>query len=298
MKRKTLIGGLTTLITFTFVALLCFWVGKKIYDRAVETVSTNGPTAVSRTKLPAKPSDPAEAKKIYLAPGNPSGADTRDRDNFLVVNTAFALSYNNTKGTPNWVAWRITQGDLGEVERQNDFRPDPNLPSGFKHITPSDYSGSGFDRGHLCPSGDRSSDPETNSETFLMSNIAPQTGDLNRFAWEKLEAYGRTLVRRGHVDLFVIAGVYGENGRVNRKITIPTNFWKIIVAVPEGEGIDSVNEQSHIIAVDMPNAIGISQDNWRKYRTSVRAIEQRTGYDFFSALPQQLQDALETRVDD
>lgn len=271
-----------------------------MYDRL------QGPTAKSTSstapvgKFPPKPSNAKEAETIYLAFGNPSNAtaNVSNRDNYLVVNTAYALSYNNSKGTPNWVAWRVTEGDLGDVDRQNDFRPDETLPAGLKRVTPSDYTSSGYDRGHLCPSGDRSNDAEQNSLTFLMTNITPQTGDLNRFAWERLESYARGLVKRGHVDLFVVAGVYGEKEKLKRKVVVPTNFWKIIIAVPQGGDNSDVNEKTHVIAVDMPNATGISQENWRSYRTTVRAIEQRTSYNFFSTLPQNLQDVLETKTED
>src|SRR5437773_599789 len=236
MKNKTVIGALIALIALVFVALFCVWVGKNIYE-GVRPAANEQPALAEQT-LPARVSSVADAERVYLAFGNPSSAtaDISNYDNYLIVKNAYALSYNNSRGTPNWVAWRVTQADLGDVERQNDFRPDPDLPIGFRRVTPDDYSASGFDRGHLCPSADRSSDAETNSLTFLMTNIAPQTGDLNRYPWEKLESYSRTLVRRGHVDLFIIAGVYGDGGKLKRKITIPTNFWKIIISVPQGGG--------------------------------------------------------------
>jgi endonuclease G len=300
MKNRSIVIALTALAIVILVAVLCAWVGVGVYDRLLETRSTNNSVSEPAGTLPSRPSSPEQAEHIYLAFGNPSGATANpvNKDNYLILNTAFALSYNDSKGTANWVAWRVTESDLGDVERQNDFRPDTSLPLGWKRITPADYTGSGFDRGHICPSGDRSSDAGQNSLTFLMTNIAPQTADLNRFAWEKLESYARTLVRRGHVDLFVIAGVYGDRGRLKRKVTIPTNFWKIIIAVPQGSDASAVNDGTHVIAVDMPNATGISQNNWRQYRTTVQELERRTGYNFFSTLPQPLQDILETRVED
>ena len=83
-----------------------------------------------------------------LAMGNPSraAADPRDKDNFLLKKPYFSLSYNNGKGTPNWVSWRLTQDDLGNAKRV-PFFPDQTLPRGFRRIFPKDYSGSGFDRG-------------------------------------------------------------------------------------------------------------------------------------------------------
>src|SRR5438874_489684 len=95
-----------------------------------------------------------------LAMGNPSGAkaDPDDKDNFLLLKKQYALAFNNHKGTANWVSWRLRKDDLGDAPRKQ-FHPDQALTRGFKHITPKDYSDSGFDRGHLCPHGDRSGTP-------------------------------------------------------------------------------------------------------------------------------------------
>jgi len=162
-------------------------------------------------------------------------------------------------------------------------------------VTPSDYTGSGYDRGHLVPNADRYGSPQANAETFVMTNIVPQKGDLNRFPWERLERYSRSIVRRGN-DVYIIAGVYGEKGRLRGKVTVPTNCWKIVIVLPLG-GQLVINPDTRVIAVDMPNREGIKEDNWRKYLTTVRDIEQKTGFDFFTTLPRELQDVLETRVD-
>jgi endonuclease G len=134
------------------------------------------------------------------------------------------------------------------------------------------------------------------SETFLMTNMTPQTGDLNRGPWQKLEGYLRTLVTRGN-DVYIVAGVYGEKGKLKNKVSIPTNDWKIAVVLPTGSPISAINENTRVIAVDMPNVKGIKNADWQTYRTSVRQIEQNTGYKFLSNLPQNLQDVLETKVD-
>src|SRR5262249_23173282 len=98
---------------------------------------------------------------VHLALGNPSGArqDINHPDNYLMRKPSFALPYNNSKGRPNWVSWRLQQGDLGSAGR-TQFYPDPELPRSFKQITPHDYTGSGFDRGHMCPRSDRTATNE------------------------------------------------------------------------------------------------------------------------------------------
>jgi endonuclease G len=159
-----------------------------------------------------------------------------------------------------------------------------------------DYSGSGYDRGHMVPSADRFGDPESNSETFLMTNIVPQTADLNQYVWEKLERYARGIVRRGS-DVYTIAGVYGQKGRMKGGVIVPTNCWKIIVVLPPGGSAMTIDGSTRVIAVDIPNESGIKNIYWQKFRVPVRQIEQKTGYNFFSDLPQDVQDRLETRAD-
>jgi endonuclease G len=221
---------------------------------------------------------------VHLRLGNPSNASTADPNNYLLIGKAYAASYNNSKGTPNWVAWKTTSGDLGERLERVEFHPDPRLPPGIRRITAHDYSGSGYDRGHLCPSADRFADPEANFETFAMTNVVPQTPDLNQFVWNKLEMYSRGLARHG-VDVYTIAGVYGDAGRINGKLTVPTNCWKVILWLREGQDPAGQNSGFRVVAVDVPNIQGIRNDSWRKYRTTMRELEEKTGYRFFSSLP-------------
>ncbi len=300
MNKKVINGGIIALIIIIVLIAACVWLGKKIWQTATDKTET---TETTQPESPRTPNAPIlnveQAQKIYLAPGNPSNAtdSPANADNYLMVNNAYALSYNNSRGSANWVAWRIAANDFGVAERQNDFRPDPNLPKNFARITPADYTGSGFDRGHLCPSADRSSSPETNSETFYMTNMTPQTPDLNRNVWNDFETYSRDLVKKNRVDLYVVAGCYGEKGRLKKKVSVPTNCWKIIVAIPSGADFSAVNETTPVTAIDMPNIAYPGKTDWRKFRTTVRAIEQRTNLNLLSNLPQNLQETLENRVD-
>lgn len=292
-----LTGGGIALIVIILVLFLCFLVGRKMFDRLRGTDNTSVTTPTNQPQTPsAPPTSPEQAAQIYLALGNPSKASTSDPNNYLMVNNYFALSYSRDRAIPNWVAWRVTKTDMGDVDREDTFRPDDRLPKDWPRVTPSDYTGSGYDRGHVCPNADRNGSADSMAATFVMTNMTPQTGDLNRGPWQKLEAYLRTLVTRGS-DVYIYAGVYGDKGKLKKKVTIPANDWKVAVAVPRGEGISAVNESTRVIAVDMPNVNGIKNADWQTYRTTVRAIEQKTGYNLFSNLPQNLQDALENKVD-
>lgn len=299
MKNKAVVAGIIALVLLGSVVFFCFWAGKKINEKLTgpneTTETTQTPTG---EKVPQQPTTPQEAQAVYLALGNPNNAapDISNADNFLLVNNFYALSYNRSRGTANWVAWRVTKADMSNLSREDSFRPDDRLPKSWGRVTPSDYTGSGYDRGHICPSADRDSTPDSMASTFLMTNMIPQTPDLNRGPWAKLEGYLRTLVTRGS-DLYIYAGVYGEKGRIKKKVTIPENSWKIAVAVPAGAGINSINENTRVIAVDMPNVKGIKNADWQIYRTTVRDLEQKTGYNFFSNLPPNLQDKLENKKD-
>lgn len=238
------------------------------------------------------------SNSVHLAFGNPSNASTdqNDRDNYLIVGDNSAFSYNNTRGTANWVSWRTTKSDLGDSIPRPDFQPDPKLPDGFSRIGYYDYSSSGYDRGHMVPSADRFADPHLNEQTFMMTNIVPQTGSLNQYPWNKFEQYARSQAWRGF-DVYQIAGAYGEKGWLKNKVAIPTNCWKVIAILPRGRSAEQIDERTRIIAVDMPNIDGIDNVPWERYKTTIRKIEERTGYDIFSTLPRALQDKIETRTE-
>lgn len=93
---------------------------------------------------------------VHLVLGNPSNATTGNANNYLMVKLQYVLSYNRSKGIPNWVSWQLNASWLGNAPRQNNFRPDPTLPEGWYRVRPSDYTGSGYDKGHMTPSADRS----------------------------------------------------------------------------------------------------------------------------------------------
>lgn len=232
-----------------------------------------------------------------LVLGNPSGAatDVNSPDNYLVAHANFILSYNRERGAANWVTWHLSKPDIGGVDRSEAFAPDSKLPAAWR-IKPNDYRNSGYDRGHLCPSKDRSSAEAANIETFLMSNMQPQTAELNRKTWRYLEDYTRSEVARNR-EAYVFAGCYGNKGRIAGRVTIPTNCYKIIVLLAAGNNdISRINSRTRVIVVDMPNADTLNR-RWRAYLTTVDDLEEKTGYDFLSALPDDIETALESRRD-
>jgi endonuclease G, mitochondrial len=247
---------------------------------------------------------------INLAMGNPSGATTNTAfpDNYLLDKPQYVVSYNKSRATSNWVSWYLNSSSLGSAPRQNDFRADITLPSGWYQVTQTDYTSSGFDRGHMTPSGDRTSTIADNSATFLMTNMIPQAPGNNQGPWEKLESYLRSqLTANGGQEIYIIAGSYGiggtgTSGLANTiaagKITVPAFTYKIAVILSNGiDDVNRVTTTTRVIAVVMPNIDSIRPDDWRPYRTNVDAIEAITGYNFLSNVPVAIQSVIEAITD-
>lgn len=250
---------------------------------------------------------PAEVRDNPLAMGNPSGAttDPASYTNYLLEKPQYALSYHRDRGTPNWVSWHLSKAWLGNAPRQDNFLPDNALPNGWFRATSASYTGSGFNRGHNCPSADRTGSVADNSATFLMTNIIPQAPNNNQRTWADLENYCRTLVNEGN-ELYIICGSYGRGGTgsdgqantiADGKITVPNRIWKVIVVLPAGsDDVSRVTADTRVISVNTPNTSNLNPE-WATYRTSVDAIEKATGYDFLSALSVSVQSAVESKVD-
>jgi endonuclease G len=252
-------------------------------------------SAATPTPTPSPTPPPSE----HLTMGNPSNAVhiITQPNNYLMEKPQYSLSYNRDTGEANWVSWHLSSSWLGSAARQNDFRADTTLPTGWYQVQATDYSGSGFDRGHMCPSADRTITVTDNSATFLMTNMIPQLPANNQVTWANLENYCRSLVSSGN-ELYIISGGWGSqyfiaNGHVN----VPLDTWKVIVVLPNGSNdVSRVTTSTRTIAVWIPNSGTVNSD-WKTYRVSVNQIEGLTGYDFFSNVPASIQNVIEAVVD-
>jgi endonuclease G len=221
--------------------------------------------------------------------GNPSNAtaDTANENNYLMIKPQYSLAYSRANATPNWVAWRLDTSWVGTAPRQDDYRPDPALPTDWYHVTDTDYSGSGYDRGHMCPSGDRTNTIPNNSATFLMTNFVPQLAANNQGAWEDFESYCRTLASQGN-EIYIIDGPSGNIGTISQgRIVVPKYTWKVALVLPNGTNdLQRINKQTRTIAMIVPNQPPININAvWRTYRTTIKAVESLTGYKFFTNVP-------------
>ena len=257
----------------------------------------------------------AQTRDNNLGMGNPSGAtsSTSNSNNYLISRSQYALSYNKSRGNPNWVSWHLSKAWLGSTDRSTSFTADPVLTNlNWPRVFQNTYSNSGFDRGHMCPSADRTGSSTDNQATFHGTNIVPQSSRNNSGPWASLESYCRSLANNGN-ELYVICGPWGSGGDSRGSFRyswtgpsagggtitckVPQWTWKVIVVLPNGSNdVSRVTTSTRTIAVRMPNSDSLDT-NWRNHRVSVDTIEAMTGYNFFSNVSSSIQSVIESRVD-
>lgn len=236
--------------------------------------------------------------------GNPSNAtaDTNNHSHYLILRPVEAMDYNDARGLPNWASWNLTTNDLGSISRSTSFFVDTNLPGNFYTVGTTAYSGSGYDRGHLCPSADRTATTNDNQMVFLMSNMMPQASDNNSGVWGNFEGYCRSLCQSSNnYELLIICGPSGFTGakiNTNGYVWIPQYTWKIVVVVPPGPGlaVNRITATNRVIAIKVPNTNGVSSV-WQDFVTSANQIQVDTGFTFFTALPSGVASVLRSKVD-
>ncbi len=249
---------------------------------------------------------------LQMQLGNPTGA-TADATNqlhhlhYLIQHPQYALDYSDTNRQPNWVSWDLTSSDVGSSGRTDAWAVETNVPPDFHPVPTSTFgsvNGQSYDRGHMCPSADRTDSVPDNEKTFIMSNIIPQASQNNQGLWATFENYSRSLI--SSQELLIISGP--SNFGTNRILSgghavIASNVWKIVVCVPLGAGsalsrITNADPNSiRVIALNTPNDASVSGKSWTAFVTSTKQIQQETGYNFFSALPNNLAWVLRSKVD-
>ncbi|GAB4125476.1 MAG: hypothetical protein Fur005_45920 [Roseiflexaceae bacterium] len=246
----------------------------------------------------------AATPDIHLTLGNPSGAtnDLSQEQNFLISRTQYTLAYQRADGIPRWVSWYLTANDIGPAPRCDCFTSDTSLPVGWNRIVTSDYTNSGYDRGHMTASEDRTANDAENAATFIMTNLLPQSPQNNRGPWARLESTSRSLAQTGN-ELYIISGPAGTLGTLaSGTLRIPAATWKAVLVLPEGsDDLSRITTATRVIAIRISNDkndTSVQQsDPWEQYRTSVDTIEAETGDDLFNALPPRIQRVIEARVD-
>ncbi|HVE79810.1 MAG TPA: DNA/RNA non-specific endonuclease [Gemmatimonadaceae bacterium] len=276
------------------------WVALRAADgRTADSVAwTRGP-AGSLAAAAASAAGRLERRVSYgdhLALGVPVDGDAGD--DLVIRRPQYVLSYNARRGGPNWVSWHLERSHFGDAPRSPQFLADTALPRGVYPVVASDYAGSAYSRGHMVRSEERTASAADNEATFLMTNVLPQTRDLNAGPWADLERHVEGLARAGRSLWIVAGGVYDPGAaRLRGRVDVPRATWKVVVVPRRGLRPAEVRAPGdvEVIAAIMPNVMGIARRRWQEYRTTVDAIEAATGYDLLSALAAPVEAAVEAR---
>lgn len=208
----------------------------------------------------------------------------------VVSHPGYVLCYNETYEQPDWVAYALTRDELdaNNTGRTENFREDPDIRTDSAHL--SDYRNSGYDRGHLLPSADRTSSTELNDATFLLSNMSPQVHRFNAGLWLKAEGAVRDAARQ-YGTLYVATGpVFGDDmdtiGECN--VAVPKEFYKVLLGVDADGAWQS-------IGMILPQEY--KDGNLKPYFMSVNEVEKATGLDFFPSLDDRIEEQVEGSYD-
>jgi DNA/RNA endonuclease G (NUC1) len=243
--------------------------------------------------------------------GVPAGTDVNN--NVMLSKPGYITSYNPSRGGPNWVSWNINASTFGDAERCECFSPDTTLGAkpapdiaAASWIDDQDYIGTGgYDRGHMVQSESRTSTHSENAATFLMTNILPQASNNNQGAWLGFENFLNDRARLDGKQVYVVAGGEysahpGTLPNSNGHVAIPDYTWKVAIVVNSGLGLSDVHGTADITmyAVRIPNLAGSTAPATKSlvftpYVVTVDEIEAHTGYDFFGALPDNIENVLE-----
>ncbi|TMM59488.1 DNA/RNA non-specific endonuclease [Maribacter algarum] len=253
---------------YTVLLLIClvgFWLFENFYTPDTYT-SPDGQSI--QTDMPS-----------YVLPTSTTGA--------IVNHDYYSLSYNEPFEQAEWVAYPLEKKHLTYDDRKRPyFIEDPKVKT--KSADWRNYKGSGYDRGHLCPAGDRRFSEYAYNETFYTSNISPQNREFNAGVWNQLEIKTRQWVKKNGTHFIITGGVLesgldeiGEEG-----VDVPRYYYKIIA---KGSSKDL-----KAIAFLMQNRP--SNKSIKQFVVSIDEIEKRTGIDFFSELPDEAEDKLESKI--
>jgi endonuclease G len=204
---------------------------------------------------------------------------------------SYITSYNPETKCPNWVAWHLTAARTdGEIARDKRFYEDLNVPA--PRATNEDYRGSGWSRGHMCPAGDNKWDEKVMQESNLLTNICPQNQELNSGVWNVIERDCRKWAKK-YGDVYIVCGpilLNKDHETIGlNKVVVPEAFFKVVLRM---------NPKPAAIGFVIRNNEGKKKRD--QFVNTVDDVERITGYDFFPALPDDIEDVVEAtaRIED
>ena len=212
-----------------------------------------------------RPVNPVQSCQVHAPYGFPESVKPIQP----ICRQAYLVGYDAAAKLPEFVMYELTPPNaLGCVARTNAFAPDQSVPNG---ATPADYVGTNYDKGHMAPDGDLSWDPQVEFESFLMTNMSPQAGSLNRGIWKLLETSVRGWVVQHNQSYTVISGgLYGpEDKTIGKGVIVPHGFYKIVIN----------NQTNEVAAWEFPHVAPYPNlgNDLTKFRISVAQLMQTAG---------------------
>jgi endonuclease G len=234
---------------------------------------------------------------LHTTLGLPGPAAVDDPMSWLLVRPQYVAAWSASTRTPRWVSWELSAAWLGAATRATSFHGDPLLPGQVEQARDDDYRNSGFDRGHLCPSADRTASDADNDATFFLTNVVPQTHASNAGPWESMESEARALAVAGKQLIIVAGPIFAASPQhIGAGVAVPSAMFKVMVLFDGAPGVSSVTASTTVYAAVVPNSL-VAAGPWRAYQTTVREVERQAGLDLLSDVPLAVQDQLETRLD-
>ena len=224
-----------------------------------------------------KPQKFGDLEKVIASNSQPSQ---------MVKYEGFSLSFNKKMHVPNWVVWELTGEEVaGTYPRKDNFRGDDNVAGSAEKW---DYSYSGYDRGHMAPAGDLKWSKKAMDESFYMTNMCPQAKSLNTGAWKRLEEKCRQWATIDGAIIIVCGPVLTDpiNEYIgDSRVAVPQRFFKVILSpyVDEPRGIGFIMPNSKVPGGMQAAAVSIDE------------VERVTGLDFFSSLPDEIENKVESQ---
>lgn len=233
-----------------------------------------------------RPPLPVEA----CQPHSPYGWAQTARTVQPICREAYLVAYDAPVKIPAYVAYTLLpQNALGCFPRTNAFVADASVPNGAR---PDDYAGTGYDKGHAAPDGDLSWSQIVEYESFLMTNMYPQHGSLNRGIWKLLETSVRGwAVQRNQSYTIFVGAFYGQGDAfIGNGVIVPHGYYKIVVN----------NQTKEVAGWTFPHTkpyVNLGND-LTKFRVPVADIQRQAGVTYkFPAGAKELQPGQEWPVD-
>ena len=239
--------------------------------------------------IPARPTGNTGKNTRPISPSLLELPAARPGDVFT-THSGYTTCFNSSLMIPNWVAYELTEEEThGTVKRPSNspFQPDPGYNG--KQPERSDYSRSGWDKGHLMPCADSKWSEQAMLESFFFTNICPQNHDFNEKEWQKLEEKGRSIARKKGT-VYIVCGpivTINEFGKLGaNQVAIPDYYFKAFL-YKDSDGF-------HSIAYVLPNKYTGRPIN--EYAVSVNELERILGIDLFTRLNDKIEEEIEDQL--